>query len=389
MKKEKLKSLIEASAQGNERAALLLYYFYYSADNDCCIQFLETAVNKGSISARYEYAIHQLEGDIVADDTESALLSLEYCANHGYMEAIEQLTYMYSIGYKVKADPERARYWRERKTDSDFATDQEQIHVRIEVTTPNDDKSDDERNKQDFEGHEAKLALGIVSKEISIFDVTTRRLSELMDGKNMQIILSNNGEKSFVFSRLLMPKISQGKSGVDERFKLQIFEDCKTIDDSFMHCISGSVLDDEKCRIRLGKMVKETNLSQAIRLDINDREFYILDSSQGDRWVCSNGFYSTHLMVIPKDISLDNDIDDYTEVSLWEDEEKGGYCVVSKESNEIIGRTSSTFETVLEQLLEKQEISSMPVVIKGIELCKQNGELMTAGMGYMEFGLDD
>ena len=384
-------SLKNALQQGDDRAAMLLYYFYYSSGDDCCMQYLEMAVNKGNITARYEYAIHQLEGDYIPNDTESALQSLEYCANHGHIEAIDQLSYMYTIGYKVKTNPEQAKYWQERKGDSDFDTDQENISIRIEISKPMPEVPVEEIPIQETEENDTESVLEIISKVIDISEVTTRQLTELRSGRNMQIVLSNIGEKSFVFSQLLNPKASLGKSGLDENISIRTIDECKIVSENSVNVFSGSVIDNITSRKMLGKLLEKSNLKQAIRLDLRGRDFYIMDSSQEDkdRWACRNDFCSTHLMLLTNDVTLDTEIDDYSQVSFYEDEEDGGYYIVSKSTNEIIGHDSSSLEQALEHLMAKNEISSKPRMINGIELSNCNGSVVVNGMGHMEFGLDD
>ena len=62
----------------------------------------------------YEYSLHLLYGDDVSQDVDSAIKFLEEAALRDDKDAISKLAYIYSVGFKVNKDMNKAKIYKEK-----------------------------------------------------------------------------------------------------------------------------------------------------------------------------------------------------------------------------------------------------------------------------------
>jgi TPR repeat protein len=105
----------KASQHNHEKANYQLYAVYYRENREqLALSKLKKAVDSGYVPAMYEYALHLLYGEHMKEDISQAVRLLEECALHGDAEAIEKLSYIYSVGYKVPRDKLKALEWQDK-----------------------------------------------------------------------------------------------------------------------------------------------------------------------------------------------------------------------------------------------------------------------------------
>jgi len=72
---------------------------------DEALKFLEIAMDKGVIAAKFEHGLHLLD---IQGRKQEGIKELKECALAGYERAIQRLRYMYLVGYKVEQDIDEA-----------------------------------------------------------------------------------------------------------------------------------------------------------------------------------------------------------------------------------------------------------------------------------------
>ncbi|WP_029319291.1 tetratricopeptide repeat protein [Butyrivibrio sp. AE3004] len=106
--------LKRASDKDHIQAQCRLYSTLYKDDKSKieAIGYLKKAAFQNYPPAMYEYAMHLLYGDEVEKDIESAIRFLQTSADGGDKDAISKLVYLYTTGYEVERDEEKANHYR-------------------------------------------------------------------------------------------------------------------------------------------------------------------------------------------------------------------------------------------------------------------------------------
>ena len=97
-------------------------YIAYALDYDEAIRSgkelsldnLRAAAESGIPGAQYDLGLHLFYGEFVEKDIVQALTIMELAASQGYLEACRTLVRIYSFDSRVKRNPERASYWRDK-----------------------------------------------------------------------------------------------------------------------------------------------------------------------------------------------------------------------------------------------------------------------------------
>lgn len=116
--REKAIELFEKAAVTNHaKANYQLYSLYYNTNDKLkakALEKLRIASKAEYLPALYEYALHLLYGEYITEDISMAIMLLEKCAGMGCEDAIEKLSYIYSIGFKVPRNKMKALEWKDR-----------------------------------------------------------------------------------------------------------------------------------------------------------------------------------------------------------------------------------------------------------------------------------
>ena len=103
----------KASRLGDRRADYQLADIYFELGHpEKGAKQLRKCMDGGMKEAAYDYAMCLLYGDGVRRDVKKAVQLLEERRRSGDREAAEKLAYMYSVGFKVKRDAEKAAAYR-------------------------------------------------------------------------------------------------------------------------------------------------------------------------------------------------------------------------------------------------------------------------------------
>lgn len=372
--------LIESSNNGDKKASLLLYYLFYLRKDSECRRFLEVAINQGSISARYEYAIHLLQGDLYPEDSTKAVMLLEECANRGHSDAIDQLIYMYSVGYKISKSNEKAEQWRTRKQ-TGFSYDGSEIKVNPSTgteetvshyNTDNDNQYDELR----------QILQNKASSTIKALDITSRLINEI-DKPKICFVLNNPAECAFISEQLLKINIQHSINAItSERIIVYSVHDLKIINSNIEYLISNSVLQSDSIR-ELSKFKNIQEIKSFHIIDMGDHEFSELKLASGCRWICRNSYSVTHVNINIEDIEeLNLHSDGIYPISFVEDE--NSYLILSK-NGAFLGRLKEEFVDVIDDLKASDEIVASPAVINGISLRITGDKIEILGMGHLKY----
>lgn len=111
---EAIAKLEDAAKIDETQSCFKLYKLLYrnNSKRKEAIKYLKQASDNKYIPAMYEYSVHLLYGDDVKEDIDTAISMLEYCAEGDYLDAKSKLRYIYSVGYKVSKDRDRAKLYR-------------------------------------------------------------------------------------------------------------------------------------------------------------------------------------------------------------------------------------------------------------------------------------
>ena len=105
--------LRKAADRDNVKAQCRLYNELYSRNNNEAINYLKKAAFRSYAPAMYEYSLHLLYGDNVDQDVDSAIKFLEEAASKKDRDAIGKLAYIYSVGYMVEKDINKAQMYKD------------------------------------------------------------------------------------------------------------------------------------------------------------------------------------------------------------------------------------------------------------------------------------
>ena len=78
------------------------------------LRWCKRAADQGYAPAQYDIALYFLYGDGLEQDNYQALLWMEKSAEQGYREAQKKLVTLYSADSRIRKNPERAKYWKQR-----------------------------------------------------------------------------------------------------------------------------------------------------------------------------------------------------------------------------------------------------------------------------------
>lgn len=109
-----------AAKEQHPESNYYLYKIFYSDSQtkQLALEYLKQAVDLKDLSAKYEYAIHLLYGDDVQKNVGLAIRLLEECADENMKDAIQKLNYMYSTGFEVSKDKDKAKIYKEKLEDN-------------------------------------------------------------------------------------------------------------------------------------------------------------------------------------------------------------------------------------------------------------------------------
>jgi TPR repeat protein len=105
---------LRKAADNNVKAQCRLYRELYAKNVNEAVDYLKKAAFKGYAPAMYEYSLHLLYGDDVSQDVDSAIKFLEEAALRDDKDAISKLAYIYSVGFKVNKDMNKAKIYKEK-----------------------------------------------------------------------------------------------------------------------------------------------------------------------------------------------------------------------------------------------------------------------------------
>lgn len=228
---------------------------------------------------------------------------------------------------------------------------------------------------------------GKIMAEYKLMDISEKIIDKLYDSKNQTIVLvfSNPAELQYVSSMLI-------KSDIDH----SLYEDHSS---SFMlmdirsmifisnakYIISSSIIKEGCSDVTSNGweiLDKETEITQ---LSMGAKEFYCIDLNT-DRWGCRGIYGTTHINVKLEDLIINEELPSGKNRIIFNiNESKGYYSIVCSKTKHIIGRASDSFKIQLLHLMEKGEISNMPVRIQDIVVEKKNNKLILYGIGYLKF----
>ena len=112
------KALDYCVAKKNVDAQYLSYALEYEKvsikANSKMLENLNAAAEAGIPAAQYDLALHLFYGENVGKDIVQALNLMELAASNGYEEACRTLVRLYSFDSRIKRNPERANYWKDK-----------------------------------------------------------------------------------------------------------------------------------------------------------------------------------------------------------------------------------------------------------------------------------
>lgn len=109
---EAIDHLRKAADNGNVKALCRLYSVLYPTNASEAIAYLRKAAFLNCTPAMYEYSLHLLYGDDVEQDINSAIRFLEEAALRNDSDAICKLEYLYSTGFIVTKDVDKAKEYK-------------------------------------------------------------------------------------------------------------------------------------------------------------------------------------------------------------------------------------------------------------------------------------
>jgi hypothetical protein len=106
------------AAENNADAQYISYALNYDDarrnHTELSLDDLKSAAHFGIPAAQYDLALHLFYGDYIEKDLVQALNFMELAALKGYLEACRTLVRLFSFDSRIKRNPERALYWRDR-----------------------------------------------------------------------------------------------------------------------------------------------------------------------------------------------------------------------------------------------------------------------------------
>lgn len=111
---EALSYLRKAADNNNVKAQCRLYNELYSENRKDAVGYLKKAAFLNYAPAMYEYSLHLLYGDDIDQDIDSAIRFMEEAAVKNDKDAISKLAYIYSVGFLVKKDTNKAQKYKSK-----------------------------------------------------------------------------------------------------------------------------------------------------------------------------------------------------------------------------------------------------------------------------------
>ena len=107
-----VKYFLSAAEKDHEEALYMLYRLMYRENKTRAVEYLRRSAAQGYVPAMYDYSLHLLYGDDIKKNVHEAILLMENCAALKYQDALSKLRYLYTVGYEVEANKEKAKKYR-------------------------------------------------------------------------------------------------------------------------------------------------------------------------------------------------------------------------------------------------------------------------------------
>lgn len=223
----------------------------------------------------------------------------------------------------------------------------------------------------------------VFSKHLS--EIKIIALDETSLDKEKCILLSDNpAERAYISSVLLMSGIRHGFDRASN-VQLMLIDDFSSFEKNGDILIVTSKALETGCnlkRLPAWKALSETN--NVFKASLPNREYYEFKQvSEKSRWCCRNLYGITHICINPEDLEISKTLEDGSQ-SILIVENGSDFFVLGADEN-VIGKTSAAFFTMLNELVAFEEIERLPASIDGILLVQRSGKICIYGMGHLKF----